>query len=494
MVKAVVDDENDEAGQLIVKAVSHFIRDDFKQAMSFLLGGVFHAADITAMGVMIPAGATEYQFDFYQRSAGTIQHVRCYSHKSDVESFHFLKIFRESPIEKICRENGIVSYFTHTVPGGRVHVVGFSKEMKISQRQLNILQSFSLVVWHFLLQRSHQDFLSMGEANTNDDDFLSDAERETRKPLIGIVSQSDAFNKVLERVELVAPTDATVLITGESGTGKELIAHAVQHRSRRSEKPWVKLNCAALPSSLIESELFGHEKGAFTGAMAQKKGRFEVADEGTIFLDEIGELPLDLQTKLLRVLQEGEFERVGGTKTIAVDVRIVAATNRNLDDLMERKLFREDLFYRLNVFPIHSPPLRERAEDIPFLVDHFIRKYSRKFNKNVTSVPTLAIEALELFHWPGNVRELENVIERALILSTSPVLDLTEWIDAQVKPHVLKSEKKSLNEVEVEYIRSVLDSVNWRIRGDGGAASILGIKPTTLEARIKKLGIRRDIL
>ncbi len=495
MVKSAVDAEGDEVGLWILKVVSHFTRNQLKEGTSAFIEGLLLCGYFPAVGIIVYERSKGYELKFfYRRSVTAIAQITCHTDQVDVDSRNFVEIFHKSPIGEICRDHGIISYFPLSVPeGGPGYVIGFCNDVKMSRLQLNVLHVFTLVALFGTLQNVDADYFNIDEPKEMSGGSLQVPERQDRKSLAGIVSRSDAFNKVLEKVELVAPTDATVLITGESGTGKELIARAVQQWSRRSDQPWIKLNCAALPPSLIESELFGHEKGAFTGATAQKKGRFEIAHQGTIFLDEIGELPLDLQTKLLRVLQEGEFERVGGTKTVVVDVRIVAATNRDLRDLIERKLFREDLFYRLNVFPIHSPPLKERVEDIPFLVDHFIKKYNQRFNKYVTSVPTTAMEALELYHWPGNVRELENVIERALISSSSSELDLTDWVGARTRSLAGKPEKKTLQQVEVEYITSVLREANWRIRGKGGAASILDIKPTTLEARIRKLGIRKKI-
>lgn len=306
-----------------------------------------------------------------------------------------------------------------------------------------------------------------------------------------IVSVSAEFKKVLQKVEQVAATDATVLILGESGTGKELIARAIHSISKRNNRPLVKVNCAALPANLIESELFGHEKGAFTGAFNQKIGRFELANGGTLFLDEIGELPLELQPKLLRVLQEGEFERVGGTKTLKVNVRIMAATNRQLELAVERKEFRADLFYRINVFPILSPPLRNRKDDIPYLVKHFCRKLQQGKKVNITSG---TLNMLMGYDWPGNVRELQNVIERALIVSPPGKLVIGEWF---VKPAqelaTPETEPKntSIQSIEREHILAVLNKTNWKVRGETGAAKILNLKPTTLEARMKKLGISK---
>lgn len=306
-----------------------------------------------------------------------------------------------------------------------------------------------------------------------------------------IVSKSKNFQKILQQIEQVASTDSTVLILGESGTGKELIARAIHNISNRSRRPLVKINCAALPANLIESELFGHEKGAFTGAMERKTGRFELANGGTIFLDEIGELPVELQAKLLRVLQEGEFERLGNPVTQRVNVRVIAATNRNLEQAIEKKEFREDLYYRLNVFPVICIPLRERKEDIPLLIRHFCQKYESKVGKRITNVSPEVLDALLKYNWPGNIRELENIIERALILCRGEKLELGDWIPVN-KIVMTDSKPTVLAELEREHILDVLQKTNWRISGEKGAAKMLGLNATTLEARIKKLGLQKE--
>ena len=305
-----------------------------------------------------------------------------------------------------------------------------------------------------------------------------------------LIGSSSSLKKVLKNVERVAPTDSTVLITGETGTGKELIARAIHNLSPRKGRPLVKVNCAAIPAGLIESELFGHEKGAFTGALTRKMGRFELADKGTIFLDEIGELPLDLQSKLLRVLQEGEFERVGGTQTFKVNVRVIAATNRNLEQLSKTGGYRPDLYYRLNVFPIQLPALRERDGDIPLLAQYFVRKFATNLGKKIDRIPERMITALQRYPWPGNIRELEHVIERAVILSEGPELEPIDWLSPfDNKTGLTKT--LTLEDMERQHITDVLEQTNWRVSGDKGAAAILGLKPTTLEARMKKLGIAR---
>ena len=309
-----------------------------------------------------------------------------------------------------------------------------------------------------------------------------------------IVGQSAALRRVLKEVETVAPTDSTVLIYGETGTGKELIARAIHNLSLRCANPFVKLNCAAIPTGLLESELFGHEKGAFTGAIAQRVGRFELANGGTIFLDEIGDIPLELQPKLLRVLQEREFERLGSTRTLHTDARLIAATNANLVERVDEKRFRSDLYYRLNVFPILIPPLRERREDIPVLVSHFVQKHTRRMNKRIDTIPATAMKAMSEYHWPGNVRELENFIERAVILSRGSELQLALAELAQPKNSsstFSESNSTTLREAEREHILRTLKDTKWIIGGPSGAAAKLGMKRTTLGSLVKRLGITR---
>jgi formate hydrogenlyase transcriptional activator len=305
-----------------------------------------------------------------------------------------------------------------------------------------------------------------------------------------IIGESVALKRVLHEVETVAPTDSAVLVCGETGTGKELIARAIHNLSQRRESTFVKLNCAAIPTGLLESELFGHERGAFTGAIAQRVGRFELADRGTLFLDEVGDIPLELQPKLLRVLQEQEFERLGSTRTKRVDVRLVAATNRNLEEMVAAGKFRNDLYYRLNVFPITLPSLRERPEDIPALVRYFVQKFARRMNKRIDTIPADAMTALSRYAWPGNVRELENAIERAVILTTGPALRVvvSELRDRVIAPFLGAT---TLEATEREAILRALHDSNWVLGGPQGAATRLGLKRTTLQSRIQKLGIDR---
>ena len=303
----------------------------------------------------------------------------------------------------------------------------------------------------------------------------------------GIVGQSSALRHVLQLVETVAPSDSTVLLLGETGTGKELIARAIHERSRRKDRTFVKVNCAAIPTGLLESELFGHERGAFTGAITQKIGRLELADQGTLFLDEVGDIPIDIQPKLLRALQEREFERLGSTRTKKVDVRLVAATNRNLEKMIEDRQFREDLYYRLNVFPIRIPPLRERPEDIPLLVRYFAQRYGRRMEKQIESVPTATMKKLSKWHWPGNIRELENFIERSVILTQGSALQVPI---GELSNHARANPvETSTYSAERNHIIEVLKQTSGRVAGPKGAATRLGIKRTTLISRMKKLGI-----
>src|SRR5262245_55361406 len=335
-----------------------------------------------------------------------------------------------------------------------------------------------------------------------DDTTLPELECRSGISASEIVGQSEAMGRVLKAVDTVAPTDSTVLIGGETGTGKELIAHAIHHRSRRRSRPFVTLNCAAIPSTLLESELFGHEKGAFTGALIRRVGRFELANGGTLFLDEIGDIPLELQPKLLRVLQEQEFERLGSTQTIRVAVRLIAATNLDLAAMVAEKRFRSDLYYRVNVFPIVIPPLRDRREDIPALVDHFMRMYAHRLNKRVEPVSPSSLKALTEYDWPGNVRELANVIERATITARAGSLrfDLPPGGDRNDSAgpgavSVAPSPGEILSAAEMKHqerenIAAALRRTQGKIYGEDGAAKLLGIKPTTLLSRLAKLGLK----
>jgi len=317
---------------------------------------------------------------------------------------------------------------------------------------------------------------------------------EIRSERDSMIGESQALQRVREQIARVAPTDSTVLIQGETGTGKELVARAIHEHSARRERPLVKINCAALPRELVESELFGHEKGAFTGATQQRRGRFELADGGSVFLDEVGELPLEAQAKLLRVLQEREFERVGGSRSLHTDVRVIAATNRELQAQVAGGGFRSDLYYRLNVFPIALAPLRERRDDIPRLVRHFVAKAARKLGRPMDAISPTFIEQAAAYGWPGNIRELENLVERALIMSGSEGFDALELFASPGVPadtSVAPAAHATLEEIERAHIRRVLDCARWKIEGDSGAAGMLGLNASTLRGRMRKLGIRK---
>jgi formate hydrogenlyase transcriptional activator len=345
------------------------------------------------------------------------------------------------------------------------------------------LNAFSLVT----VPQSDSVFMSDPPSSINLE------EQVRREPgFDGIVGQSEALLQVLELVEMVAATDSTVLLAGETGTGKELIARAIHHRSRRRERALVKLNCAAIPSGLLESELFGHERGAFTGAIAQKIGWLELAHQGTLFLDEVGDIPLELQPKLLRVLQEREFERLGSTRTKRVDARVVAATNRDLEKMVAEKQFRSDLYYRLNIFPIEVPALRERSEDIPRLVRHFVQHFAQQMNKVIETIPSDTMRALTRYSWPGNIRELQNLIERAVILSTGTVLRVPlENLRTRTMQAQEAGKQQTLEQAEREHILAAVKDSKWVLSGPNGAATRLGVNRSTLQFRMKKLGIAR---
>ncbi len=311
---------------------------------------------------------------------------------------------------------------------------------------------------------------------------------------VGIVGRSAALREVLQLVEMVAETDSTVLLLGETGTGKELVAHAIHERSRRKNRAFVKLNCAAIPTCLLESELFGHERGAFTGAVTQKTGRVELADQGSLFLDEIGDIPLELQPKLLRVLQEREFERLGSTRTKQVNVRVIAATHRNLEEMIVEKQFRQDLYYRLNIFPISSPPLRERPEDIPLLVRHFARQFAKKMNKTIDAISSETMQALTRYPWPGNIRELQNVMERSVVIYEKGNLSVKRsWLSREPFPTGPATQalfRRSAME-DREMIGAALAEAKGRVSGPSGAAAKLGIPPSTLESKIRSMNINK---
>lgn len=428
--------------------------------------------DGTPCKMVINSGEAFYQKNDlhrdFQREKGMEGYLGIPIKSSDGETIGNIAIFSEHELKISAEEQEIIKLFADRA--------GVEIERKIANEKLI---------------KALEEVEQLKDRLEAENTYLQQ-EIKTQHNFEEIITQSPKFKRVLNELEQVAATNATVLILGESGTGKELLARAIHNISDRKQRPLVKINCAALPANLIESELFGHEKGAFTGAIGQKAGRFELADSGTIFLDEIGELPLELQSKLLRVLQEGEFERLGGTKTINVDVRVIAATNRDLESEVASSNFRADLFYRLNVFPVKSLPLRERKEDIPLLVKYFVDKYGARIGKKIHNIPKRVVRALQSYNWPGNIRELENVIERSLILSPANKLELGDWIPK--KEDGERADKLvSLEEYEKDYILRILNQTMWRVSGDKGAAKILDMKPTTLESRMKKLGIKRGI-
>jgi formate hydrogenlyase transcriptional activator len=404
--------------------------------------------------------------------------------------------YSQHPVEGSPKSACLAPLISH---GRKLGIAGVSstQEEKFTDEDLEFFSQISgqiaLAVENSLQYREIEALKNM---LTGEKHYLEE-EIKTQYNFAEIVGQSAALREVLRQVETVAPTDSTVLLIGETGTGKELIARAIHNLSARNERTLVKLNCAAIPTGLLESELFGHEKGAFTGAIAPRVGRFELAHKGTLLLDEIGEIPLELQPKLLRVLQEHEFERLGSSRTIKTDARLVAATNCDLAEMVEEKKFRSDLFYRLNVFPIMIPPLRERTGDIPLLVSYFTQKHAGRMNKKIQSIPAQTMEALSSYHWPGNVRELENFVERSVILSRgselqSPLKELQSSLDVsgdgQSSP--TGSKLTTMDEMERAYIEEVLRHTNGSIGGKGGAAEILGMPASTLRGRMKKLGVR----
>ena len=420
------------------------------------------------------------------------------------ETIVFQALADELPPEAVAeaehwRETGLRSHLSIPLSIGRrnICVIAFSAFHETRAWPEDLIARFKLVGEVFAQaiarKREQQKLLAalaeikiLKERLEQENSYLRHA--ALIRPKLGLASRSPRFLLVIDEIAKVAQTNSTVLLLGETGSGKEVIAQAIHDGSPRKERPMIKVNCAALPASLIESELFGREKGAFTGALARQPGRFEIADGSTIFLDEVGELPLELQSKLLRVLQEGEFERLGGTKTIRTNARVIAATNRLLAQAVKEGKFREDLFYRLDVFPIEVPPLRERREDIPTLSWTFVKEFGNSMGKPIEEIADESMLALQEYHWPGNVRELRNVIERAMILNGDRKLTV-KLGHATLRPIAVHASAGSLDEAERAIILQALEQCNWRIRGSNGAAALLDIKPTTLESRIKKLGL-----
>jgi transcriptional regulator with GAF, ATPase, and Fis domain len=386
-----------------------------------------------------------------------------------------------------------------SVAGRMVGAVGFMslrQERAWPADELHLLRLFAMAFANVLarregdeaLRQSHAEVVRLRDQLQAENVYLR-AEVRDRSGIGNIIGESPAMLRTLEQVERVAATDSTVLLLGETGTGKELFASRIHDLSARHGRAMVRVNCAAIPETLVESELFGREKGAFTGALARQVGRFELANHSTIFLDEIGELPMPVQVKLLRVLEERAIERLGSPTSIRIDTRIIAATHRNLEQLVTEGRFREDLYYRLNVFPIHVPPLRERVDDIPLLVWRFVEQFSRAFGKPIETIPADNLAALKRHAWPGNIRELRNVVERAMIVAATPRLTIPVPVLSGAATSGQRSEV--LEDVERDHVRRTLEATGWRVRGAGGAAEQLGLKPSTLETRMAKLGIKR---
>jgi formate hydrogenlyase transcriptional activator len=371
-----------------------------------------------------------------------------------------------------------------------------NKKTDYNDSDVNTVRHFGNLAWETVVRKRAEEDLKTALIKLDQLRINLEQEKEYLQEEINltynfgeILGKSKKLKQELMKIEQVATSDSTVLILGETGTGKELFARAIHHLSTRKQSPLVKVNCATLPATLIENELYGHEKGAFTGAESSKIGKFELADKGTIFLDEIGDLPLDLQAKLLRVLQENEIERIGGTGPIKIDVRVLAATNRDLDKMRAEGKFRDDLFYRLNIFPIKCPALRERKDDIPMLVKHFLDRFNIKTGKKISTVSQNTYKNLNDHNWPGNVRELENVIERAVLLSSGDDLDLGNWFIRAIESSANES-LQTLDAMQKKYIIRVLKQTGGRIEGQNGASGILGLKPSTMRSRMEKLGIK----
>ncbi len=449
---------------------------------------VFRLLGVTGIGVSasgIPLGT---EWPRRQTRAGWVLDHRKPLHTADLRDPPLF--FENGPLVK----EGILSAISVPLPSrGRITGtlnVGSRVPGRYGEAEVSLLaaigEQVALAIENLI---AYEEIASL-KSRLEEENLYLQEEVRTEVAFGEVIGESAAIRSVLANVRKVATTDSTVLVTGETGTGKELVVRAIHALSRRKDKILVKVNCAALPAGVIESELFGHEKGAFTGALTRKVGRFELANRGTLFLDEVGDLPLELQAKLLRVLQDGEFERVGGTQSLKVDVRLITATNRDLPRAVSEGRFRADLFYRLNVFPIVIPPLRKRLEDVPRLARHFVMHYASKMGKNVGMLSPDALGRLSAYPWPGNVRELQNVIERAVILSPRGRLELGD-VAAETAGEGSLEKGRSLEEIERRHILSVLDETRWRVSGERGAARILGIKRTTLESRMKKLGIAR---
>ncbi len=452
---------------------------DLRQLRSYALDFPTNQ-DFIGMGVPIPLEGTPTGRAFTSRKAVLVHRLDLAQYPAEI-----MKFAAEKGIKSGCS----IPLISHDRVVGNLEVVSLHEAAFTEQDTELLTQVAGQIAIAVENALAYQQIEKLKNQLADEKLYLEE-EIRTQYDFEEIIGVSPILKQVLKQVEIVAPTDSTVLILGETGTGKELIARAIHHFSGRRDRTLVKMNCAAIPTGLLESELFGHEKGAFTGAIAQKIGRFELAHRGTLFLDEIGDIPLELQSKLLRVLQEKEFERLGSTRTLRVDVRLVAATNQDLTRLISDKQFRSDLYYRLNVFPLVLPSLRERRDDIPMLVRYFAQKYSRQMNRRIETIPSETIAALANYHWPGNVRELENLIERAVILSKGSVLSVP-LAELKSASETLSNPVTTLKSAEREHILRALREANWVIGGPSGAAARLGMKRTTLQSKIQKLGIAR---
>lgn len=416
----------------------------------------------------------------------------------ELENKYVLEFFDEAEREKVMSvfQNvftegyGQLESFNVTKSGKRIPILAQAKLIAIEGEEyligLSVEISESIAARNKIAEQA-KEILRLNELLKAENIYLKN-QLESNDSHNEMVGESNAIKYILYKIQQVASTDATVLIQGETGTGKELVARAIHNESKRKSKPFVKVNCASISENLIESELFGHEKGAFTSAIEKRIGRFELANGGTIFLDEIGELPINIQPKLLHILQQGEFERVGSSKTIKTDVRVIAASNKILEEEIAKGKFRDDLYYRLTVFPISIAPLRERKEDIPLLIEHYTKIYSDKFNKPIKSISKNMIKSLIEYYWPGNIRELENMVERAIITSQNGNLNF----ELLSKPEIFVPEELPLEAMEKNHILKVLEKTYWKISGNGGAASHLKIHPETLRSKMRKLGISRN--
>src|SRR2546425_1276019 len=475
-----------------------------------------HRLGSMGFGRVVPQGITDTELQFMQRVASQVAVAVDNALNFETSQAYQQQLARERDRLRVLRSEGVqalccVPLITHGRAFGTLNLAGRRADA-FSPQDVELMRQVAAQI-----AIAVENALSFEEIETLKNKLAEEKlylEEEIRSEFNfeEIIGESSVLKRALSQVELAAPAGTTVLLLGETGTGKELFARAIHNRSPRRDRTFVKINCAAIPSGLLESELFGHERGAFTGAINQKIGRFELADRGTLFLDEVGDIPLELQPKLLRVLQEQEFERLGGNRTQRVDVRVVAATNVDLAKLVAQRAFRSDLYYRLNVFPIQIPALRERTEDIPLLVRYFVQRFSRSLNKPVEYIPAEAMDALASYSWPGNIRELENLIERAVLLSPGkelrvPLSELRSAANASsnavtgpsssfpslTSSTSLTSSISTLEEAERQHILRALRQTQWRIAGPKGAAVLLGMKRTTLQARMRKLGIRRPV-